>query len=146
MLTGLDGLDFRPCSVGTRVTECPLVRVLMGKEISHEISASVWYRCPPSIVMHLRSYDRDRYNGSPQKHHRTITRHRITIQSRRRKQRIPNLTGPVNNNDVTLQQNRNQTAGRFDGCHSGCTNSCLCYASRILRNFRTVISFKEKRA
>ena len=29
-----------------------------GKKFSHEISASVWDRCPPSIVMHLESYDR----------------------------------------------------------------------------------------
>ncbi|KAJ4430034.1 hypothetical protein ANN_22242 [Periplaneta americana] len=28
------------------------------KKFSHEISASVWDRCPPSIVMHLGSYDR----------------------------------------------------------------------------------------
>ncbi|KAJ4434596.1 hypothetical protein ANN_23158 [Periplaneta americana] len=28
-----------------------------GKKFSHEISASVWDRCPPSIVMHLGSYD-----------------------------------------------------------------------------------------
>ncbi|KAJ4429785.1 hypothetical protein ANN_21989 [Periplaneta americana] len=41
----------------TRVTECALVRVLMGKQFSHEISASVWDRYPPSIVMHLGSYD-----------------------------------------------------------------------------------------
>ncbi|KAJ4435678.1 hypothetical protein ANN_18294 [Periplaneta americana] len=41
-----------------------------GKKFSHEISASVWDRCPPSIVMHLESYDRWRnpvtqtsYNG-----------------------------------------------------------------------------------
>ncbi|KAJ4431415.1 hypothetical protein ANN_20012 [Periplaneta americana] len=34
-----------------------------------------------------------------------------------RKRRIPNLTGPVDNNDVTLQRNRNKTAGRIDGCH-----------------------------
>ncbi|KAJ4432362.1 hypothetical protein ANN_20981 [Periplaneta americana] len=40
----------------TRVMECSLVRVLMGKKFSHEISASVWDRCPPSIVMHLGSY------------------------------------------------------------------------------------------
>ncbi|KAJ4441869.1 hypothetical protein ANN_11729 [Periplaneta americana] len=31
-----------------------------GKKFSHEISASVWDRCPPSIVMHLGSYDRQR--------------------------------------------------------------------------------------
>ncbi|KAJ4427527.1 hypothetical protein ANN_25175 [Periplaneta americana] len=35
-----------------------LVRFLMGKKFSHEISASVWDRCPPSIVMHLGNYDR----------------------------------------------------------------------------------------
>ncbi|KAJ4439750.1 hypothetical protein ANN_07878 [Periplaneta americana] len=29
-----------------------------GKKFSHEISASVWDRCPPSIVMHLGSYGR----------------------------------------------------------------------------------------
>ncbi|KAJ4435331.1 hypothetical protein ANN_17941 [Periplaneta americana] len=29
-----------------------------GKKFSHEISASVWDRCPPSIVIHLGSYDR----------------------------------------------------------------------------------------
>ncbi|KAJ4439559.1 hypothetical protein ANN_07683 [Periplaneta americana] len=29
-----------------------------GKKISHEISASVLDRCPPSIAMHLGSYDR----------------------------------------------------------------------------------------
>ncbi|KAJ4430077.1 hypothetical protein ANN_22286 [Periplaneta americana] len=28
-----------------------------GKTFSHEFSASVWDRCPPSIVMHLVSYD-----------------------------------------------------------------------------------------
>ncbi|KAJ4435848.1 hypothetical protein ANN_18467 [Periplaneta americana] len=28
-----------------------------GKKFSHEISTSVWDRCPPSIVMHLGSYD-----------------------------------------------------------------------------------------
>ncbi|KAJ4432190.1 hypothetical protein ANN_20806 [Periplaneta americana] len=33
-------------------------------------------------------------------------------------QRIPNLTGPVDNNDVTLQRNRNKTAGRIDGLPS----------------------------
>ncbi|KAJ4429751.1 hypothetical protein ANN_21955 [Periplaneta americana] len=32
-----------------------------GKKFSHEISASVWDRCPPSIVMHLGSYDRSGY-------------------------------------------------------------------------------------
>ncbi|KAJ4426833.1 hypothetical protein ANN_26632 [Periplaneta americana] len=62
------------------------------------------------------------------------------------KQRIPNLTGPVDNNDITLQRNRNKTAGRIDGCHGDCISCCLCYASKILRNFRTAISFKEKRA
>ncbi|KAJ4447144.1 hypothetical protein ANN_09145 [Periplaneta americana] len=61
-------------------------------------------------------------------------------------QRIPNLTGPVNNNDVTLQQNRNKTSGRIDGCHGDCVSGYLCYASKILRNFRPAISFKEKRA
>ncbi|KAJ4448594.1 hypothetical protein ANN_10613 [Periplaneta americana] len=35
-------------------------------------------------------------------------------------QRIPNLTEPVDNNDVTLQRNRNKTAGRIDGCHGDC--------------------------
>ncbi|KAJ4427518.1 hypothetical protein ANN_25166 [Periplaneta americana] len=35
-------------------------------------------------------------------------------------QRIPNLTGPVDNNDITLQRNRNKTAGRIDGYHGGC--------------------------
>ncbi|KAJ4451889.1 hypothetical protein ANN_03367 [Periplaneta americana] len=63
----------------------------------------------------------------------------------RNKRRIPNLTGPVDNNDVTLKRIRNKTAGRIDGCH-GDYISCLCYASKILRNFRTAISFKEKRA
>ncbi|KAJ4428987.1 hypothetical protein ANN_25983 [Periplaneta americana] len=29
-----------------------------GKKFSHEISTSVWDRCPPSIMMHLGSYDR----------------------------------------------------------------------------------------
>ncbi|KAJ4445243.1 hypothetical protein ANN_07044 [Periplaneta americana] len=29
-----------------------------GKKFSHEISVSVWDRCPPSIVMQLGSYDR----------------------------------------------------------------------------------------
>ncbi|KAJ4437187.1 hypothetical protein ANN_17322 [Periplaneta americana] len=29
-----------------------------GKKFSHEILAIVWDRCPPSIVMHLGSYDR----------------------------------------------------------------------------------------
>ncbi|KAJ4445886.1 hypothetical protein ANN_12572 [Periplaneta americana] len=29
-----------------------------GKKFSHEISASVWDRCPPSIVMYLGSHDR----------------------------------------------------------------------------------------
>ncbi|KAJ4451499.1 hypothetical protein ANN_02962 [Periplaneta americana] len=29
-----------------------------GNKFSHEISASVWDRCPPSIVMHLESFDR----------------------------------------------------------------------------------------
>ncbi|KAJ4435023.1 hypothetical protein ANN_23596 [Periplaneta americana] len=29
-----------------------------GKKFSHEISASVCDRCPPSIMMHLGSYDR----------------------------------------------------------------------------------------
>ncbi|KAJ4433133.1 hypothetical protein ANN_15390 [Periplaneta americana] len=43
----------------TRVTECALIRLLMGKTYSHEISASVWDRCPTSIVMHLGSYDRN---------------------------------------------------------------------------------------
>ncbi|KAJ4447322.1 hypothetical protein ANN_09326, partial [Periplaneta americana] len=32
-------------------------------------------------------------------------------------ERIPNLTGPVDNNDVTLQRNRNKIAGRINGCH-----------------------------
>ncbi|KAJ4428945.1 hypothetical protein ANN_25941 [Periplaneta americana] len=35
-------------------------------------------------------------------------------------QSIPNLTGPVDNNDVTLQRNRNKTFGRIDGCHGDC--------------------------
>ncbi|KAJ4451262.1 hypothetical protein ANN_02723 [Periplaneta americana] len=61
-------------------------------------------------------------------------------------QRILNLTGPVDNNDVTLQRNRNKTVGRIDGCHGDCISCCLCYASKILRNFFTAISFKEKRA
>ncbi|KAJ4429017.1 hypothetical protein ANN_26013 [Periplaneta americana] len=60
-------------------------------------------------------------------------------------QRIPNLTGLVDNNDVTLQRNRNKTAGRIDGYLGDCI-SCLCYVSKILLNFRTAISFKEKRA
>ncbi|KAJ4440744.1 hypothetical protein ANN_08968 [Periplaneta americana] len=34
--------------------------------------------------------------------------------------RIPNLTGLVDNNDVTLQRIRNKTAGRIDGCHGDC--------------------------
>ncbi|KAJ4448870.1 hypothetical protein ANN_00261 [Periplaneta americana] len=42
------------------------------------------------------------------------------------KQRIPNLTGPVDNNDVTLQRNRNKTAGRIDGFHGDCISCCLC--------------------
>ncbi|KAJ4448949.1 hypothetical protein ANN_00341 [Periplaneta americana] len=29
-----------------------------GKKLAHEISTCVWDRCPPSIVMHLGSYDR----------------------------------------------------------------------------------------
>ncbi|KAJ4438234.1 hypothetical protein ANN_14173 [Periplaneta americana] len=29
-----------------------------GNKFSHEISASVWDRCPPSIVRHLGNYDR----------------------------------------------------------------------------------------
>ncbi|KAJ4451567.1 hypothetical protein ANN_03036 [Periplaneta americana] len=33
-----------------------------GKKFSHEISASVWDRCSPSIVMHLWSNDRERSN------------------------------------------------------------------------------------
>ncbi|KAJ4441420.1 hypothetical protein ANN_11275 [Periplaneta americana] len=37
--------------------------------------------------------------------------------------RIPNLTGPVDNNDATLQRNRNKTAGRIDGCHGDCNVS-----------------------
>ncbi|KAJ4429932.1 hypothetical protein ANN_22136 [Periplaneta americana] len=61
-------------------------------------------------------------------------------------QRIPNLNGPVDINDVTLQRNRNKTAGRFNDQHGSCTSCCPYYASKILRNFRTVISFKEKRA
>ncbi|KAJ4436978.1 hypothetical protein ANN_17110 [Periplaneta americana] len=36
-----------------------------GKKFSHEISASLWERCPPSIVMHLGSYDRDAWNDLP---------------------------------------------------------------------------------
>ncbi|KAJ4430244.1 hypothetical protein ANN_22456 [Periplaneta americana] len=52
----------------------------------------------------------------------------------------------MDNNYVTLQRNKNETAGRFDGYHGGCTSCCLCYASKILRNIRTVISFEEKRA
>ncbi|KAJ4439404.1 hypothetical protein ANN_07528 [Periplaneta americana] len=35
-------------------------------------------------------------------------------------QRILNLTGSVDNNDITLQRNRNKTAGRIDGCHGDC--------------------------
>ncbi|KAJ4446196.1 hypothetical protein ANN_12890 [Periplaneta americana] len=35
-------------------------------------------------------------------------------------QHIPNLIGPVDNNDVTLQRNRNRTAGRIDGYHGDC--------------------------
>ncbi|KAJ4430242.1 hypothetical protein ANN_22454 [Periplaneta americana] len=38
-------------------------------------------------------------------------------------QRIPNLTGPVDNNDVMLQRNMNKTAGRIDGCHGDCNLS-----------------------
>ncbi|KAJ4441852.1 hypothetical protein ANN_11711 [Periplaneta americana] len=36
--------------------EFALFRVLMGEEISHEISASVWDRCSPSIVMYLGDF------------------------------------------------------------------------------------------
>ncbi|KAJ4441266.1 hypothetical protein ANN_11120 [Periplaneta americana] len=49
---------------------------------------------------------------------------------RRGKQRIPNLTGPVDNNDVTLQRNRNKTAGRIDGCHG----DCFYYVTLLLTN------------
>ncbi|KAJ4449202.1 hypothetical protein ANN_00599 [Periplaneta americana] len=40
-------------------------------------------------------------------------------------QRIPHLTGPVDNNDVTLQRNRNKTAGRFDGCYKNQSDSLM---------------------
>ncbi|KAJ4426836.1 hypothetical protein ANN_26635 [Periplaneta americana] len=59
-------------------------------------------------------------------------------------QRIPNLTGPVASMTSRCSEIRNKTAGRIDGCHGDCTSCCLCYASKILRNFRTSISFKEK--
>ncbi|KAJ4428931.1 hypothetical protein ANN_25927 [Periplaneta americana] len=59
-------------------------------------------------------------------------------------QRIPNLTGPVASMTSRCIEIRNKTAGRIDGCHGDCTSCCLCYASKILRNFRTPISFKEK--
>ncbi|KAJ4437094.1 hypothetical protein ANN_17229 [Periplaneta americana] len=36
-----------------------------GKKGSHEISASIWDWCPPSIVMHLGSYNRYRSNALP---------------------------------------------------------------------------------
>ncbi|KAJ4434917.1 hypothetical protein ANN_23488 [Periplaneta americana] len=44
-------------------------------------------------------------------------------------QRIPNPTGPVDNNDVTLQRNRNKTAGRFDGFQRSSAQSTLGLAS-----------------
>ncbi|KAJ4448459.1 hypothetical protein ANN_10475 [Periplaneta americana] len=59
-------------------------------------------------------------------------------------QRIPNLTGPVASMTSRCSEIRNKTAGRIDGCHGDCRSCCLCYASKILRNFRTAISFKEK--
>ncbi|KAJ4443883.1 hypothetical protein ANN_05670 [Periplaneta americana] len=46
------------------------------------------------------------------------------------KQPIPNLTGSVDNNDVTLQRNRNKTAGRIDGCHGDCL--CQVYGPNIM--------------
>ncbi|KAJ4443228.1 hypothetical protein ANN_04896 [Periplaneta americana] len=46
-----------------------------GKKFSHEISASVWDRCPPSSVMHLGSYDRRTHNGL------TCTRSSIALVS-----------------------------------------------------------------
>ncbi|KAJ4443016.1 hypothetical protein ANN_04666 [Periplaneta americana] len=39
-----------------------------GKKFSHEISASVWDRCPPSIVIYLGNYDRSRLPFSRQFH------------------------------------------------------------------------------
>ncbi|KAJ4433343.1 hypothetical protein ANN_15602 [Periplaneta americana] len=47
--------------------------------------------------------------------------------------RIPNLTGQVDNNDVTMQRNRNKTVGRIDGCHGDCQNQ-----SRTHRHDTTV--------
>ncbi|KAJ4442816.1 hypothetical protein ANN_04409 [Periplaneta americana] len=41
-------------------------------------------------------------------------------------QRIPNFTGPVDN-DVTLQRNRNKTAGRIDGCHGDCNKTLFFF-------------------
>ncbi|KAJ4428830.1 hypothetical protein ANN_25823 [Periplaneta americana] len=59
-------------------------------------------------------------------------------------QRIPNLAGPVASMTSRCSEIRNKTAGRIDGYHGNCTSCCLCYASKMLRNFRTPISFKEK--
>ncbi|KAJ4427830.1 hypothetical protein ANN_25609 [Periplaneta americana] len=50
-----------------------------GKKFSHEISASVWDRCPPSIVMHLGSNDRTtcELERSEYPHHATLRAQRI---------------------------------------------------------------------
>ncbi|KAJ4449140.1 hypothetical protein ANN_00535 [Periplaneta americana] len=48
---------------------------------------------------------------------RSYQNSRFQLSTVRSIQRIPNLTGPVDNNDVTLQRNRNKTAGRIHGCH-----------------------------
>ncbi|PSN34672.1 hypothetical protein C0J52_22483, partial [Blattella germanica] len=42
-----------------RVTGRALIRVSVGEEISSWISASVWHRCPSSIVRKVGSYDSD---------------------------------------------------------------------------------------
>ncbi|KAJ4439611.1 hypothetical protein ANN_07739 [Periplaneta americana] len=52
-----------------------------------------------------------------------IQRLQTVILSLKLRQRIPNLTGPVDNNDVTLQRNRNKTAVMIDGCHGDCNQS-----------------------
>ncbi|KAJ4430384.1 hypothetical protein ANN_22600 [Periplaneta americana] len=58
--------------------------------------------------------------------------------------RIPNLTGPVASMTSRCSENKEQNCWKDRCCHGDCTSCRLCYASKILRNFRTPISFEEK--
>ncbi|KAJ4436264.1 hypothetical protein ANN_18895 [Periplaneta americana] len=64
------------------------------------------------------------------------------VRLQRRFQRIPNLTGPVASMTSRCNENKEQNCWKNRCCHGDCVSGYLCYASKILRNFRTAISFK----